>query len=89
METERHLGRRVALCILGLLLFTAHDLKAAAFETPGNAKASEILPADMISGPHYRVREKVVSQGFMYRFTVDSTFGVFEVTGKGALRKIA
>jgi hypothetical protein len=42
----------------------------------------------MIAGPNHRVRDVVVSYGYMHHYTVDSEFGVFEVTGDGALRKL-
>lgn len=61
---------------------------APRFEAPANQKASDILPAQLISGPHYRVRDRVVSYGYMHHFVVDSDFGVFEVTGDFALRKL-
>ena len=34
------------------------------------------------------MRETVVSYGYMHHYTVDSQFGVFEVAGDGALRKL-
>jgi hypothetical protein len=40
------------------------------------------------SGPHYTIRDTVRCDGFMDHFTLDSDFGVFEVTGDGALRKL-
>lgn len=61
---------------------------ATAFETPRNRKASEILPRDVIKGKHYVIRDTVVSYGYMHRYTVDSEFGKFEVSGDGALRKL-
>ncbi len=42
----------------------------------------------MIAGPHHRIREQVVSYGYMHHWTVESNFGTFEVTGDGALRKM-
>ena len=57
-------------------------------EVPHNRSVTEVLPQNMISGPHYRVRETVVSYGYMNHFIVDSDFGVFEVTGDAALRKL-
>jgi hypothetical protein len=71
-----------------MLFVVASDGSAGEFETPHNRKASEILPSGMISGPHYRIREKVVSYGYMHHYTVDSDYGVFEVTGDAALRKL-
>ncbi|MEE9295736.1 MAG: hypothetical protein V3W34_12340, partial [Phycisphaerae bacterium] len=73
-----------------LILFFAAATPGASqtFEVPANRSAAQILPANLIAGPHYRVRDKVVSYGYMHHFTVDSDFGVFEVTGNGALRKL-
>ncbi len=62
--------------------------QAQQFEVPSNRQASQILPTQLIAGPHYRVRDQVVSYGYMHHYTVDSQFGVFQVTGDGALRKL-
>ncbi|MEN6438270.1 MAG: hypothetical protein ABFD97_06785 [Syntrophobacter sp.] len=59
-----------------------------AFEVPTVQNVSEVLPRDLIAGPHYRVRDKVVSYGYMHNFLVDSDWGTFEVTGDLALRKL-
>jgi len=61
---------------------------APRFEVPGSQTASEVLPAQLIAGPHYKVRDKVVSYGYMRNYVVDSDFGVFQVTGDFALRKL-
>jgi hypothetical protein len=58
------------------------------FEIPTNEKAWDILPPQLVSGPHYRVRSTVVSYGYMHAYTVDSDYGVFDVTGDFALRKL-
>ncbi len=77
-----------------LALFQAPARPAAAaaaaprFESPGKYQASSILPPQLLSGPHHRVRDAVVSYGYMHHFVVDSDFGVFEVTGHMALRKL-
>jgi hypothetical protein len=64
------------------------DAAAPKFEVPSNVRASDILPPELISGANYRVRSTVVSYGYMHTYTVDSDFGVFEVTGDFALRKL-
>jgi hypothetical protein len=64
------------------------DAGTPKFEVPANVRASDILPPDLISGANYRVRNTVVSYGYMHTYTVDSDFGVFEVTGDFALRKL-
>jgi hypothetical protein len=84
---------RLLLCfsvVLTIFFSTTLQIEAkdAKFETPHNRKVSDVLPKDLINGPHYKIRETVVSDGYMNRFTVDSDFGVFEVTGNLALRKL-
>jgi len=59
-----------------------------AFEVPAVQNVSDVLPKDLIAGPHYRVRDKVASYGYMHNFLVDSDYGTFEVTGDLALRKL-
>ncbi len=80
--------RGVALAIALLLSGAAGLGHAASFEVQANRKASEILPAELIQGPHYRVQDTVVSYGYMHHWTVDTDFGTFEATGDGALRKL-
>src|SRR5687768_8987005 len=74
--------------LLVMLTIGAGEICAAEYEMPGEHKASEILPPEILKGPHYRVREAVPTDGYMHQFTVDSDFGVFEVTGDMALRKL-
>lgn len=62
--------------------------KAVKFEIPGNQSASVVLDSNYVSGPHFRVRDKVVSYGYMRHYYVDSDYGPFEVTGDFALRKL-
>jgi hypothetical protein len=93
MEARRFMRKKILRTVLstgcGMILFATCLAGAeAAFETPSNRKASEILPAGMIKGKHYVVRDTVVSYGYMHRYTVDSEFGEFDVTGDGALRKL-
>lgn len=61
---------------------------AGKFEVPANVRVEEILPPQIISGPNYKIRSNAVSYGYMYIYMVDSDFGVFEVTGDFALRKL-
>jgi len=83
--------RAVAISIAAALaigIMTLGTASAQTFEVPSNRLASQILPANLISSPYHRVREMVVSYGYMHHFTVDSQFGVFQATGDGALRKL-
>jgi hypothetical protein len=78
----------VALLIASFFQSPIPSVAAAKFEGPVNQKASDILPPQLIAGPHFRVRDKVVSYGYMHHYVVDSDYGVFEVTGDFALRKL-
>ncbi len=75
----------VSMLLLGAAVTAT---SAAQFEAPTNRKAAEILPAELLKGPNYQVRETVVSYGYMHHWTVDSDFGTFEATGDGALRSL-
>jgi hypothetical protein len=76
-----------------LVLLTAgvgsgDDVGGAHYEQPGARSARDIVPAAMLKGAHYRVRDVVPTDGYTHRWTVDSDFGLFEVAGDGALRKL-
>jgi hypothetical protein len=70
------------------MLATASGVRAANYETQTNKPASQALPPGQVAGPNYTVGDPVVSDGYMYRFTVTSTYGPFDATGTGALRKL-
>ena len=53
----------------------------AAFETAVELNASELLPAELLRGPSHRVRDQVVTDGFMAHFEIDTDFGTFEAAG--------
>jgi len=67
---------------------TSPSIATPVFEVPGVQNATEILPKELIAGPHYKVRDKVVLYGFMRNYLVDSDYGTFQVTGDLALRKL-
>ena len=73
----------VALVMVGGELVVAAD-----YETPKNRTTKEVLPAGQIKGPDFLVVEPVRADGYMYHFTVKSTYGQFNVSGLGALRKL-
>jgi hypothetical protein len=73
----------VALVIVGGGIVSAAD-----YETPKSRTAKEVLPAGQIKGPDFLVVDPVRADGYMYHFTVKSTYGQFNVSGLGALRKL-
>ncbi len=71
-------------CLVSILI----SEQAVNYEKPQNRKASSILNKELLKGPHYQIRENVVTYGYMDHFTVDSDYGVFQVTGDHALIKL-
>jgi hypothetical protein len=81
----------VAVLIFFTIFFSAEFVCTASggeYEKFSDRKVSDILPADKVAFEHYKIRETVQSYGYMDHFTVDSDYGVFEVTGDAALRKL-
>jgi len=70
------------------VLAAASAVGAADYETPKNRSVKDALPAAVATGRDYAVRDPVVTDGYMYQFNVKSPYGVFGVTGIGALRKL-
>jgi hypothetical protein len=70
------------------MIFAGVAFGAANYEAPSDKRASEVLPANMRSGPHFRVQDRVAADGYMLRFTVNSDYGTFPVTGEYGLRKL-
>lgn len=79
--------RRRSLVTMTVLACAA-GAGAADYETQTNKPASQALPPQLAAGPDFKVNDPVVADGYMYRFTVTSTYGPFGVTGTGALRKL-
>ncbi len=52
------------------------------------ARASEILPPELLAGPHHKVHEDVGIRGPQYFFVVDSDFGQYQAQGQPRLRRL-
>lgn len=74
--------------LITLIIATGAALGAANYEAPGAKRASEVLPANLRSGPHFQVQDRVAADGYLLRFTVASDYGTFNVTGEYGLRKL-
>jgi len=59
----------------------------AGYETLPVRSAADLLPAELLEGPHHRVRDAVASDGFLNLYVVDSDFGTFEAAGDELLRQ--
>jgi len=78
----------LAVTILMGIVLGAGVAGAEVFETPKNRKAADILPADMVSGEHFTVRENVAVYDYLHAYTVDSDYGTFTAISDGGLRKL-
>jgi hypothetical protein len=54
---------------------------AASFEQGALVQAAVLLPADLLRGPSYRVRDLVGTDGYMAHFEIDTDFGTFNAIG--------
>ena len=91
-ETRGKRRGRLAHVIAGTILLGLSTLGVATaqqYEQPMERRAADVLPAEIVAGPNHRVQDAVLADGYMYRFVVDSPFGNVDVTGSGALRKLA
>jgi hypothetical protein len=79
---------RLAVSLAALVLMTGVAWGAPQYETPKDRRAAEVLPANLISGPNFQVQDRVMADGYMYRFIVNSDYGSFVVTGEYGLRKL-
>jgi hypothetical protein len=89
--TQRRVNRQIRNFVLVALMvafLTASGVSAQTYEVQTDRNVADILPAGMITGPHYQIMDRVIADGYMHRFTVFSDFGMFEVTGEYALRKL-
>jgi len=53
-------------------------MQPAPFEPPPVLSAADLLPTEVLSGPHHRVVDAVPSDGLLTRFTIETDFGTFE-----------
>ena len=57
----------------------------ADFEKPPTLAARDLVPAERLRGPGYRIDNAVPTDGFLATFTVRSDYGVFKARGPGML----
>ena len=57
------------------------------FESATTLKASEILPPDLVKGPHHQVDEKVINDAYLNIYTIHSDYGDVQAVSTAKLRK--
>jgi hypothetical protein len=74
--------------VAAAVLADGAPVRAADYDAPTTRSARDVLPKEMLVGSHHRIGDAVMADGYMHHFTVDSTYGAFETSGQGALRKL-
>ena len=68
---------RIALAANLFLVFSGSLAQTGAEPMPV-LRASDVLPENLLKGPHHRVNEEVRSDGYLNYYTIESDFGTFE-----------
>jgi hypothetical protein len=58
----------------------------APVEPPPVLRAADLVPADLLQGPHHRVEPQVPTDGLLAWFTITSSFGTFRVANPDMVR---
>jgi hypothetical protein len=79
--------RALALLIGSALLVSANPSMAQTeFESPPAFRASKILPPELLAGPDHHIVERVINDGYMNIYTINSRFGTFTANSNEELR---
>jgi hypothetical protein len=79
----------LAAVLVGILVLqTTFSLAAqSGYESVPVLSASKILPPELLAGPNHHVQERVVNDGFLNTYTIDSKFGQFKAVSTALLRE--
>src|SRR5262249_3954748 len=70
----------LAALVSAVAVFAAGD-----FEAPPTFKASALLPAAAVKGPHHSIDEQVTLVGLSRQYNIKSDYGAFDATGDSML----
>ena len=88
---EKIIGDLRLVIIFFLTLFSFFTLnntlagKIEKFEEIPLLKASDLMPGEVLSGPHHQVEENVTNDGFTNYYNIQSDFGYFNAFGNDML----
>src|SRR5687768_8928276 len=74
-------GIGVAAVLLSVPLAAPALPQSGGYEAPPVQSAAKIVPAALLSGPRFKVQDEAPTDGFMPRFTIQSDFGQYVVSG--------
>ena len=64
-----------------------HRCRPAGIRVGTGSQRLEILPPELLSGPHHRVEEAITNNGYFNIYRIDSKFGIFTAVSTAMLRK--
>lgn len=77
------IARAAVALVLALPISVAAQQR---YESPAVLSASRILPAELLSRPNHRVQERVINDGIVNIYKIDSKFGPFDAVSTAMLR---
>lgn len=78
---QPRIGIAIAVVLMGAMSALPTHTGAADYEPAPTQSASKVLPAPLLSGPHFKVQDAVPVDDYMPRFTIQSDFGEYVVSG--------
>ena len=63
---------KISYASVSLLLVSTICYAVQSYEMAPTLRASKILPSDLVKGPHHKVAENVVNDGYMNTYTIHS-----------------
>jgi len=93
MQTILRGWRRSILCcalagLAGALIATAVPAQEGNFEKFEPRPTREVVPADLMEGPHYKLAPTVQTFGYLNNFVVSSDYGAFDAPSDTMLRRL-
>jgi hypothetical protein len=81
-------GSLIPMILSGALMFGAPCIaqNREGYEAPPVFRATELMPKGLLRGPYHVVQDRVVNDGYMNHYTLQSDFGVFQADSNAELR---
>jgi len=82
-----HIKISTSILLPVILVFSQQLFAAERYEAASVFNAAKILPVDLLSGPNHRVNNEVHNDGYLYIYTINSSFGDVRAVSTAQLRK--
>jgi hypothetical protein len=85
MPSLQRLAAVHLICAVAMLAAASAPTAQSGDEPVGTLRASSVLPATIVKGPHHVVDQAVGVDGYYYTFTLTSDYGPFSAVGRSQL----